>query len=278
MDEGILYRPEDFDPARRYPIIFYYYERMSDGLHNYLMPGFCEGKMNIPWFVSRGYLVFCPDIYYIRGDPGAGIYDCVVSAAKMMGERPWVDRHRMGIQGHSFGGYETNYLVTSTNSFAAAASAAGVTDLISMSGDAGFATNAGQYVVEFGLFRMKVPLWKDPAAYISNSPVFQADKVVTPLLIMQNKGDDAVPWGQGVEFFTALRRLGKPVWMLQYDHQGHRLYGRSVIDYTIRLTQFFDHYLKGGPEPRWMSAGVPARWKGIDDGLELMGDGSPNKQ
>src|SRR5581483_8010649 len=90
MDEGILYRPEDFDPARRYPIIFYYYERMSDGLHNYLMPGFCEGKMNIPWFVSRGYLVFCPDIYYIRGDPGAGIYDCVVSAAKMMGERPWV--------------------------------------------------------------------------------------------------------------------------------------------------------------------------------------------
>lgn len=269
MGDGILYKPENFDPKRKYPIIFNYYERASDGLNNYLYPEFSGGSINIPWFVSRGYLVFRPDIRYSPGDPGAGVYDYVVSAAQTLAQKPWVDRYRMGIQGHSFGGFETNYLVTRTNIFAAAASAAGVSDMISESGDAGFAGGAGQPFVEFGQFRMAVPFWKNLDAYMRNSAVFQVKKIQTPLLIVHNRADLTVPWGQGVELFTALRRLGKPVWMLQYDGQGHTLQDAGSIDYSIRLTQFFDHYLKGGREPRWMSVGVPARWKGIDDGLEI---------
>jgi len=271
---GILYKPENFDPKRRYPILFYYYEQMSDGLNYYPFPALCNGSINIAWFVSRGYLVFCPDIHYVPGDVGAGIYDKVVSAAQMIRSKPWVDAERMGIQGHSFSGYETNYLVTRTGLFAAAASSAGASDLISMSGGAGFAGCSTQSFVEFSQFRMAVPFWKNREAYIRNSPVFQVKKIVTPLLILQNKNDGAIPWGQGVELFTALRRLGKPVWMLQYDGQGHVLDGKSALDYTIRLTQYFDHFLRGRAEPEWMSVGIPARRKGIDDGLEIANGGS----
>ena len=267
--QGILYKPEDFDPKKKYPIIFNYYERMSDGLNTYLYPDFCHGRLNIPWFVSRGYLVFCPDIRYVPGDPGSGIYDYVVSAARAMALKAWVDPHRMGIQGHSFGGFETNYLITRTNMFVAAASSAGVSDMISESGDAGFGGCTGQFFVEYVQFRMAVPFWQNLNAYIRNSPVFQVKKIRTPLLILQNKLDFGVPWGQGVELFTALRRLHKPVWMLQYDGQDHNLDGVSSVDYTIRLTQYFDHFLKAFREPKWMSDGVPARSNGTEDGLEL---------
>ncbi|HVU95505.1 MAG TPA: prolyl oligopeptidase family serine peptidase [Puia sp.] len=269
--EGILYRPEDFNPKKKYPVIFNYYERLSEGLNNYLYPTYCRGRMNIPWFVSRGYLVFCPDIYYTPGDPGAGIYDYVVSAAHMMAAKPWVDRNRMGIQGHSFAGFETNYLITRTRLFAAAASSAGVSDMVSQSGEADLASCAGQFFVEYGQYRMAVPYWENMEAYLRNSAVFQVKKIATPLLILHNRQDGAVPWEQGVELFTALRRMSKPVWLLQYDDEGHNLGGKSAVDYTLRLTQYFDHYLKGQPEPRWMSVGVSARWKGIDDGLDLSG-------
>jgi dipeptidyl aminopeptidase/acylaminoacyl peptidase len=117
-------------------------------------------------------------------------------------------------------------------------------------------------------------LWQRPDRYIEESSVLRADRVTTPLLMMHNKGDEAVPLQQGVEFFTALRRLGKKVWMLQYDKGGHGVTDPDdAKDYTIRLTQFFDHYLKGAPAPKWMTEGVPARLKGIESGLELDASG-----
>lgn len=270
--EGILYKPENFDSQKKYPVIFHYYEHATDGLNHYWFPKYATGNMDIPWFVSHGYLVFCPEMHYKIGDLEASVYDVVVSAAKMMSQKSWVDGKRMGIQGHSFGGYETNLLVTQTNLFAAASEGAGPTDLISMSGEAGLAACSGQPFTEYAQFRMGAPLWQDRDGYIRNSPVFQADRVTTPLLMMQNKKDSTVPWGQGVEFFTALRRLNKPCWMLQYDNGGHNVGGKDAVDYTIRLTQFFDHYLKGAPEPVWMSRGIPYRLKGIDDGLEMPDD------
>jgi dipeptidyl aminopeptidase/acylaminoacyl peptidase len=266
---GILYKPENFDPTKKYPILFYFYERLSDHLHQYIDPDWTGFKINIPWFVSHGYLIFCPDIYYTLGDPGKGIYNYIVSAAAMMKTRPWVDGGRMGFQGHSFGGFEANLLVTKTNLFAAAASAAGATDMISHDMGAAFDTFAGQPGTELGQYRMQVPVTQNLAAYIRNSAVLGADKVTTPLLIMHCKKDRAVPWEQAVEFFTALRWLGKTVYLLQYDDGGHWVSGVSEVDYTRRITQFFDHYLKGAPEPKWMSEGIPAAKKQIDDGLEI---------
>jgi len=266
--DGILYKPENFNPGKKYPLLFNYYERRSDELNLYIQPGASGDNINIPSFVSRGYLVFVPDIHYKIGDPGRSASDAVVSAANYLVKMPWVDAAHMGIQGHSFGGYETNYIVTHSNIFAAACSASGLADLVSFycSDERG---GFEMYSAERNQLRMGATPWQTPDNYVNNSPIFKADKVSTPVLLMANKGDDVVYFAQGLEFFMALRRLGKKVWMLQYDDGGHEVYGRSADDYSKRMMQFFDYYLKGAPAPKWMIEGITARRKEIDDGLAL---------
>ncbi|OQP66099.1 hypothetical protein A4R26_33540 [Niastella populi] len=263
--QGILYKPENFDSTKKYPVIFHYYERLSDGLNIYTDPVASFGPINIPYFVSNGYLVFVPDIVYTIGEPGKSVVSSVVSAAKYLSKSPWIDSAKMGLQGHSFGGYETAYLVTHTNLFAAAAEANGHTDLISGYG-ALQGGGSARWHFEIYQFRTQSTLWKNPEIFIKNSPIFNVPNISTPLLIMHPKGDPIVPWSQAVEFFNALHRLSKKVWMLQYDEGGHGIGGKDAMDYTIRLTQFFDHYLKGTPAPKWMVSGVPARLKGIESG------------
>lgn len=268
-EQGVLYKPEDFDSTKRYPVILHYYERMSQDMNRYRKPGDENGLLDIPWFVSRGYLVFTPDIHYATGEIGQGAYNSIVGAAQHLKQFPWVDATKLGLQGHSFGGYETNYVVTQTNLFAAAVSSSGPSDLVS--GYNGFfvGQKSAQGFYERSQNRMGGTLWERPESYIKNSPIFHLDKVTTPLLTVANKADYNVPFVQGVELFTALRRLGKRAWMLQYDDGGHGVNGKDRIDYIIRMTQFFDHYLKGAPAPRWMTRGIPARMKGVDDGLAL---------
>jgi dipeptidyl aminopeptidase/acylaminoacyl peptidase len=256
--QGILYKPEDFDPKKKYPILFYFYERESDALNYFIYPELSAGPMNVSWFVTKGYLVFVPDIYYEVGYPGESVYNSVASAAEFFTDKPWVNSEQMGIQGHSFGGYEVNYLVTRTNKFAAAASAAGCSDYVSMVGQLRI-LGGGSFQQSFvsSIYRIGSALSHTPQLYIKNSPVLRAANVSTPLLIMHNKNDGAIPWAQGVEYFLALRQLGKKVWMLQYDHEGHNLVSENTkLDYTIRLSQFFDHFLKKKPEPVWMNEGV----------------------
>lgn len=269
---GLLYKPENFDPRKKYPVIFSIYERFSDGLNKFIEPSLSTGSINIPFFVSQGYLVFCPDIYYTIGEPGESAYNYVISAAEMISRKAWVNKEKIGIQGHSFGGYEVNYLITRTNLFAAAASAAGPSDLVSDCGTLKLNMLDGHTFIEQAQPRLGASLWENQASYIKNSPIFWADKVATPLLIMHNKQDYGVSWSQGVEFFTALRRLGKRVWMLQYDNGGHVLYDdKDKLDYSIRLGQFFDYYLKEIPPPKWITDGIPASRKGIDTGFEQGG-------
>jgi dipeptidyl aminopeptidase/acylaminoacyl peptidase len=270
FSQGVLYKPENFDPQRKYPMIIYYYERLSDQLHMYIKPNVSDGPINIPWFVSNGYIVFTPDIHYRTGEIGASALNSIVSAAVYLSHMPFIDKKHIGIQGHSFGGYETNYLVTHTRIFAAAMSAAGVSDLISHNGSLWGSGSGQMSFYETGGGRMSATLWQRPDLYIKNSPIFNVGQVTTPILLMNNKKDGSVPFAQGLEFFTALRRLGKKAWMLQYDIGEHRIDDpKACEDYTIRLTQFFDHFLKGSPAPKWMTVGVPARNKGIDTGLEL---------
>jgi dipeptidyl aminopeptidase/acylaminoacyl peptidase len=272
--QGVLFKPENFDPAKKYPLIFEYYQQSSQGAFAYLKPELAVScVVNVPYFVSRGYLVFMPDIHYKMGYPGQSAFNSIESAAKELCKRSYVDSKRLGLAGHSWGGYETNYLVTHSHLFAAAAEGAGPTDFIagynSLDGVNGIGFS-NQHLYEIGQSRMGVTLWQRPDLYVENSPVLKADQVTTPLLMMHNKLDGAVPWSQGVELFTALRRLQKPCWMLQYDGEGHGLSDpKNIKDYTIRLTQFFDHYLKDAPPPKWMVDGIPASMKGIDNGLSL---------
>lgn len=269
--EGLLYKPENFDPKKKYPIIFYFYERDADGLYNYRAPAPSASTINIPYFVSNEYLVFDPNIYYKTGEPGQGAYNSVVSAAKYLSKMPWVDSTRMAIQGQSWGGYQVAYLITRTNIFKAAGAGAPVSNMTSAYG--GIRWGAGinrQFQYEKTQSRIGATLWQRPDLYIKNSPLFAADKITTPLLIMHNDADGAVPWYQGIEFFTALRRLGKKVWMLEYNGEDHNLVERkNRKDLSVRLGQFFDYYLKDAKPANWIKTGLPATDKGRDWGLKV---------
>jgi dienelactone hydrolase len=269
--EGLLFKPEDFDPKKKYPVIFYFYERDADGLYNYRAPSPSASTVNIAYFVSNGYLVFDPNIYYKNGEPGESSYNSVVSAAKHMAKMPWVDSTKMAIQGQSWGGYQVAYLVTRTKMFAAAGAGAPVANMTSAYGGIRWGTGLNrQFQYEHSQSRIGATLWQKPDLYLKNSPLFKADKVTTPILIMHNDADGAVPWYQGIEYFTALRRLGKKAWMLQYNGEDHNLVERrNRKDLSIRLGQFFDHFLKGAPAAKWIAEGVPAVDKGIEWGTEV---------
>lgn len=270
--QGILYKPQDFDSTKKYPVIINYYEKISDCLFEFLQPELISGNLNIPWFVSRGYIVFTPDINYTIGKTGESAINSVVSGAMHLFQYPFIDSTKVGIQGHSFGGYETNFLITHTNIFAAAVEGAGASNFISYYGTVMSSRINSNLILHFeprGQYRIQSTLWNGSQSYIENSPIFNAHKVSTPLLIMHNKNDMQVPWSQAVEFFIALRRLNRKVWMLQYDNGGHGVGGKNSVDYTIRMTQFFDHYLKSKPAPVWMVNGIPANLKGIESGYQL---------
>jgi dienelactone hydrolase len=270
MSEGILYKPENFDANKKYPVIFYFYERNTNDLYNYRTAAPTASTVNIPYFTSNGYLVFDPNIYYKNGEPGQSAYNAVVSAAKYVTKKyKFIDSTKMAIQGQSWGGYQVAYLITRTNIFAAAGAGAPVSNMTSAYGGIRWGTGISrQFQYEKSQSRIGKTLWQNRELYIKNSPLFFADKVKTPLLIMHNDKDGAVPWYQGIEYFTALRRLDKKVWMLQYNDEDHNLMERrNRKDLSVRLAQFFNHYLKGAPMPKWMKDGVPATEKGIDWGL-----------
>lgn len=271
--DGILYKPENFDPARKYPMIVYFYERNSQYLNYYRAPAPSASTVNIPYFTSNEYLVFLPDICYQVGHPGKSALDCIVPGVEKLCKNPWVDRDNIAIQGQSWGGYQVAYMVTQPQVFKWKAAGAGAPVANMTSAYGGIRWGSGvvrEFQYEHTQSRIGKTLWNGLDLYIENSPLFHADKIETPLLIMSNDQDEAVPWYQGIEYFTALRRLGKPAWMLQYNNETHNLSNRvNQKDLSIRLAQFFDHFLKGAPMPVWMKTGVPATMKGIDWGLDL---------
>lgn len=278
--EGLLFKPENFDSTKKYPVVFYFYERLADGLYNYRAPAPSASTINIPYFASNEYLVFVPDIYYKTGQPGEDAYNSVGSAAKFLSKKNWVDSTKLAIQGQSWGGYQVAYLVTRTNMFAVASAGAPVANMTSAYGGIRWSTGLNREMqYEHGQSRIGASLWDSTQLYIRNSPLFSAPNITTPLLIMHNDADGSVPWYQGIELFTALRRLGKQVWMLQYNGEDHNLVERrNRKDLSIRLSQYFDHFLKGAPAPKWLEEGVPATLKGIDWGLETRPGTSSEKK
>lgn len=271
--QGILYKPEDFDPSKKYPVIFQYYEDRSDALHVYLLPWYSNATINIPYYVSNGYIVFVPDIVIKKEHPGDGIMNSIISGAAYLATFPWVETKKFGAQGQSFGGYETNYIITHCNLFAAACEGSGTSDLASSYGQLGGICDIGsrpprQLGEEIGQGDLGSTPWQRPNLFVGNSPIFAVDKITTPLLIWHSRADKAVPFEQGVEMFLDMRRAGKKVWLLQYDGDEHAATGRNAVDLNTRMKQFFDYYLKGMIAPEWMTLGVPAYKKGSEYGLQ----------
>lgn len=269
--EGLLYFPETIDPEKKYPMIVYFYERNADNLHTYTSPAPTRSTVNRTYYTSNDYIVFIPDITYEEGYPGQAAFDAVVSGSQFVSNMfPFIDRKKIGIQGQSWGGYQTAWLITQTNMFAAAMAGAPVSNMTSAYGGIRWESGLSRmFQYENNQSRIGATLWDKPLQYIENSPLFYVPKIKTPLLIMHNDNDGAVPWYQGIEMFTAMRRLNKPVWMLTYNNEEHNLKAESWanrMDLTIRMKQFFDHYLKDEPMPSWMQFGVPAIQKGKELG------------
>jgi dipeptidyl aminopeptidase/acylaminoacyl peptidase len=269
--EGLLYKPENFNPRKKYPLLSYFYERNSDNLHRYFAPSPPSSSVNISLYVSRGYIIFVPDIRYQIGYPGKCAYDCVVPGILALIGKGFIDSSRIGIQGHSWGGYQVAYLVSHTKMFAAAEAGAPVTNMTSAYGGIRWESGMSRmFQYEKSQSRIGATLWETPLLYIENSALFDAPNIETPLLMLHNDADGAVPWYQGIELFTALRRLGKPAWMLNYNGEPHGIRQRkNQKDFALRMLQFFDHYLMGQPAPVWMTKGIPAIEKGKTMGYEL---------
>lgn len=270
LQSGLLYTPEDLDSTKKHPIIFNYYAERSDQRFIYLKPGLSDVNLNIPWYASRGYLVFIPDIWAKQGMNGPSALETIVSGAQYLTTKyRWIDGNRMGLQGHSHGGFITNYVVTHSKLFAAAQSSAGYTDMISGYGQLGFGNASLQYMQEVGQNNLGTTPWEDLATYTRNSSIFSVNDVTTPLLLMHNKDDDVVSFAQSLELFLALRRMKRKAWLLQYDNSGHTLIGDSKgEDFTIRQQQFFDYYLKSNAPPLWMTQGISVEYKGLKSGFE----------
>ena len=268
--DGILYKPEDFDPAKKYPVMIYFYEKNSESLYESFQPAPSASIINRPLYVSQGYVVFIPDIVYTPGLPGESAYNCIVSGAESLTRFPWIDADNMAIQGQSWGGYQVAWLVTRTGMFKAAGAGAPVANMTSAYGGIRWASGMSrQFQYEQTQSRIGRSLWDGIELYMENSPIFKLPNVTTPLLIMHNDNDGAVPWYQGIELFMGLRRLGKPCWLLEYNGEEHNLMERrNRKDLSIRMLQFFDHYLKGAPAPAWMKDGIPTSRKGQYFGYE----------
>ncbi len=256
--QGTLYKPENFDPKKKYPMLVYIYERLTQNLNLFVEPKPMD-SINVSLYVSNGYLVLEPDITYKLGYPGQSALNCVLPAIQEVVDRGFVNEKAIGIQGHSWGGYQVAYMVTRTNRFRAVEAGAPVANMISAYD--GIRWGPGlprQFQYEHTQSRIGGTPWEYPLRFIENSPIFMADRITTPVLMIHNDADDAVPWYQGIEFYLALRRLGKEAYMFTYNGEPHHVRRRAnQKDYAIRMKQYFDFYLKGEAKPEWMEKGIP---------------------
>ncbi len=265
---GMLFVPDGFDKRKKYPLIVNFYEKSSRGLHRHRAPFPHRSTINYSYYINKGYVIFNPDIIYRVGEPGESCVDAVLSGVEALTKQGFIDEERMGVQGHSWGGYQIAHLLTKTNIFRCAESGAPVVNMVSAYGGIRWGSGMSRmFQYEHTQSRLGATLWEDPEVYLKNSPIFNIDKIETPVLIMHNDKDGAVPWYQGIEFFVAMRRLNKEAWMLNYNDEPHwPLKRQNRVDFNRRMEQFFDHYLMDAPMPEWMREGVPAIEKGINNG------------
>ncbi len=256
--QATLALPAGYEEGRRYPMIVYFYERMSQRHHEFSLPVY-DDRPHMSTYASNGYLVLMPDIVYDDGLPGMSALDDITAATERVIELGYADPERIGLQGHSWGGYQSSFIVTQTDLFAAVVTGAPLTNLVSMY-NINYKSSGSPNgpILEWSQGRLGVSPWQNMELYTSQSPVHQAEGITTPFLILHGTADGAVDWNQGLEFFNAARRLGKEVILLSYPDEPHHLAREAnQKDFQIRMRQYFDHYLKGEPAPAWITEGLP---------------------
>ena len=258
--EGVLIKPPGYVEGQRVPVLVYFYRFFTQRLHRFNEP-VVNHRPSFPHYASHGYAIFLPDIRFEVGRPGLAATKALVSGVQRLIDLGIADPDAVGLHGHSWSGYQAAFVITQTDLFVAAAAGAPVSNMTSAYGGIRYGSGlARQFQYEQSQSRLGVSLWEGRDRYIENSPLFYADRIGTPLLIQFGDEDEAVPWTQGIELYLAMRRLGKPAWFLQYRGEPHHLKRyANKLDYSIKMREFFDHYLKGAPMPGWMAEGVPYR-------------------
>ncbi len=256
--QGALIKPDNYQEGKKYPVLIYYYRFFSQRAYEF--SGISNNhRPTLPQWVSDEYVVFLPDIRFEVGTPGFAATKSLVPGVQKLIEMGVADPDKIGLHGHSWSGYQTAFMITQTDIFAAAIAGAPVSNMTSAySGIRWGSGLARQFQYEQSQSRIGGSLWEYPELYIENSPVFYADRIETPLLIMFGDEDTAVPWYQGIELYLAMRRLEKDAVFLQYRGEPHHLEEYpNRLDYAIKMKEYFDHYLKGEPAPKWIEEGVP---------------------
>lgn len=272
--QGTLGLPAGYEEGKRYPMLVYFYELSSQQHHTFYMPTY-DDRPHMSTYASNGYLVFQPDIVYTIGRPGSSALDDLTSSINKVIELGYADPDRIGLQGHSWGGYQSSFVVTQTDMFAAVVTGAPPTNLISFYNTLYRSSgNIQQGITEVGQVRMGTTPFEDFDLYLSQSPIHHTEKITTPFMILHGTADGSVDYGQGLEYYAMARRLGKEVILLSYPDEGHHLSEKeNRIDFQIRMMQYFDHYLKGTQKAKWMVEGVPFLEKEYANPREMM-DGS----
>lgn len=255
---GRLLYPADYEEGKSYPMITYIYEMRSQNMHSYSIPT-RTSPYNMRRYSSEGYFVFEPDINYMLRDPGVSAVQSVVPAVeKVLAEYP-VNKDQVGLTGHSWGAYQTAFIITQTDIFNSAVAGAPLTNMVSMYGSVYW--NSGTpdaQIFEISQGRFPDPYWEDWDKFIENSPIFNMENNTTPLLVEFGTDDGAVDFNQGVELYTTMRRMEKPYVMLVYEGENHGLRRKeNQIDYATRAFQWHEHYLLGKEAPEWISSGIP---------------------
>jgi dipeptidyl aminopeptidase/acylaminoacyl peptidase len=256
--QGVVIRPGNYEPGKRYPVLVYYYELFSQRLHEFNEPA-VNHRPSFPLYASNGYVVFLPDVRFEVGRPGFSATKAVVPGVQKLIDMGLADPDNIALHGHSWSGYETAFVITQTDIFKTAIAGAPVSNMTSAySGIRWGSGLARQFQYEKGQSRLSGSLWEARDEYIDNSPVFFADRIHTPLLIIQGDKDDAVPWYQSIELYLAMRRLGKEAVFLQYrDEPHHPQKYANKLDWSIKMKEWLDYYLKGAPPAKWITEGIP---------------------
>jgi len=256
--QGRLLYPANYEPGKKYPMITYIYEKRSQTMHSYSAPS-RKSPYNFRRFSSEGYFVFQPDITYKLRDPGVSAVESVVPAVQKVLDTGMIDEEKVGLTGHSWGAYQTTFIVTQTDMFNSAVAGAPLTNMISMYNSIYWNTGTTDAkIFETSQGRFPEPWWKDRQNFVENSPIFNLEGMNTPLLVEFGTDDGAVDFNQGVELYNTMRRMQKPFAMLVYEGENHGLAREeNQIDYATRAFEWHEHFLLGKEAADWITEGLP---------------------
>ncbi|MEH6656526.1 alpha/beta hydrolase family protein [Leeuwenhoekiella marinoflava] len=254
--QATLLYPFAYDASKSYPMIIDLYEQKAGAIHHYSVPILGDRKgVNYARLRSMGYFVLCPDFKYKSNQPGASSKQSLDLILKEVLNNTAIDSSRIGLNGYSFGGYEVNYIVGSGARYAAAVSGGGLSDLTRKYTTTDAVGDTKFYHLENYQGRMQGPYYENQQAYMDNSPIWNVDRVNTPLLLYAGKEDYHVNRNQSIAFYLGLKRAGKESSLLLYPDQGHAFSNlKAIQDLNDRILEWFEHYLKGGPKSLWMKA------------------------